>query len=165
MAETEQRIRIRDVGPSDAKAIFELSNHPSVRKVSFQNAPLQWQEHLRWFEATRTDPLCGFYVAESGSEILGQVRFRLDGARAIVSISIDPRFRGKGLGSMLYYEALSAFRRRHRAEEFVAIIRKSNHDSIAFFRKLGFNAVSTERIGGEEAVIMVSYPGQSGGEG
>jgi hypothetical protein len=42
MAEPDNLICIRDVGPSDAKAIFELSNHPSVLMVSFQTALLQW---------------------------------------------------------------------------------------------------------------------------
>jgi hypothetical protein len=57
---------------------------------------------------------------------------------------------------MLFYEALTAFRWRHRAEELVAKIRKNNPESIAFFRKLRLNTVSTEWIGREESVIMVS---------
>jgi len=160
MAELRGDIEVREVGQLDLRGIFELSNHPSVRDASFRGAPISWQEHVRWFAAMMRDPLCGFYVAESEGRIAGQVRFRQEGARTIVSISIAPCFRGRGVGAELYRRALAAFRSHHHASEVVARIKERNTEAIAFFRKLGFVFAATEWIGGEEAVVMVSDPRQ-----
>ena len=79
--------------------IFELSNHPSVREVSFNHSPITWSEHKKWFERMRREPLRGFYVMEIDGALAGQIRFRLEGTLATVSISIDPRYRGMRCGS------------------------------------------------------------------
>ena len=147
---------VREAGPLDAQAIFKLSNHPSIRKASFNHSPINWKEHLRWFKRVRGDPRCGFYVLEIGGALAGQIRFSLEGARATVSISVDPRYRGRGVGTCLYRQGLAAFEVRYRVKEIVAKIKKLNMESFAFFKGLGFAFDSEECINGQEAVVMVS---------
>ena len=148
----------REAGPQDVRGIFELSNHPSVRQASFNRSPITWSEHCEWFDRTRREPLCGFYVMEIGGALAGQIRFRSEGTLATVSISIDPRHRGKGVGASLYHQALAAFRARHPVSEVVAKIRKENTGSAAFFSGLGFAVHSIEWINGQEAIVMRGKP-------
>ena len=151
-------LNVRKALPSDLHPIFELANQSSVREASFRRAPINWEEHVRWFPAMITDPLCGFYVAEIAGSMAGQLRFNRDGDQAVVSISVDPRFRGKGVGAALYSQGLADFRLRHPVRKIIAKIKKRNGQSIAFFQRLGFVDSSCERINDEEAVIMVDYP-------
>jgi UDP-2,4-diacetamido-2,4,6-trideoxy-beta-L-altropyranose hydrolase len=152
-----EKVTVRKAIPQDVAAIFELSNQPSVRDSSFNSAPIDWMHHIRWFSAATTDPNCGFYVAEIGAVLAGQLRFNRKGDEAVVSISIDPRFRGKGIGAALYRHGLADFRLRHPMLKITAKIKKRNEQSIAFFQHLGFVDSSCERINDEEAVIMVDY--------
>lgn len=146
----------RETGPRDVKGIFELSNRPSVRQASFNRAPITWSEHRTWFEKTRREPLCGFYVMEIDGALAGQIRFCSEGTLATVSISVDPRYRGRGVGASLYRQALTAFRALHPVNEVVAKIRKENTESAAFFKRLGFAFHSFEWIDGQEAIVMRS---------
>ena len=34
----------------DLEEILEWRNHPSIRKVMFQQDKIEWEEHLKWFE-------------------------------------------------------------------------------------------------------------------
>jgi UDP-2,4-diacetamido-2,4,6-trideoxy-beta-L-altropyranose hydrolase len=111
---------------------------------------------VKWFQTAVRDPLHGFYVADMAGKVVGQVRFRLEEKRATVSISIDPRYRGKGLGERLYREALASFKREHLVEEVVAVVKKRNTQSLGFFSRLGFAIDSYEWIGGQHAVVMMS---------
>ena len=148
-------IRIRQVNDGDIKGIFELSNQPSVRDSSFHGAAISWPEHVRWFLSVTTNPLCGFYVAEKDGMLAGQIRLFSEGHRVIVSISVDPRFRGMGVGASLYHAALDDFRRRWPVRQVIAKIKKRNAHSVAFFKKLGFVLASEELINGEPALVML----------
>jgi ribosomal protein S18 acetylase RimI-like enzyme len=107
---------VRKAGPSDIRSIFELANLSSVRDASFRSAPIKWEEHVSWFQAALADPLCGFYVADTGRLLAGQVRFSREGEQAVVSISVNPGFRGKGVGASLYHQGLAHFRLQHPVE-------------------------------------------------
>ena len=140
------------------KGIFELSNHPSVRQASFNREPITWSEHCAWFDRMRRDPSCGFYVMEIEGALAGQIRFCAEGTLATVSISVDPRYRGRGVGASLYRQALTAFRALHPVNGVVAKIRKENTESAAFFKGLGFAFHSFEWINGQAAIVMRSNP-------
>lgn len=153
---------VRKAAPGDVRTIYELSNQRSVREASFSSDQIDWSEHVKWFEAVLADPCHGFYVAETGGVIVGQIRFRLAGKCATVSVSIDPRYRRGNVGTRLFHGALAAFGAHHPLEEVVARIKKRNMESVAFFRRMGFEPHSSETINGEEAVVMVSRPGEAG---
>jgi ribosomal protein S18 acetylase RimI-like enzyme len=89
-------------------------------------------------------------------QLAGQVRMSREDAQAVVSISVDPRFQGLGIGSSLYRAALADVRERWQIAKIVARIRKSNTASVAFFKKLGFIPAFEELICGEQALVMVS---------
>lgn len=156
-------VLVRPVCAADVEHVHRLSNEPSVRDSSFRSAAIPWSEHVSWFEAALVDPALDFYVAEIGGELAGQIRFRVAGAQATVSISVDPRFRGRGVGAALYRHGLASLRKRRAVEEIVAMIKIRNAESIAFFERLGFARRSSESVGGEEALVMTSRPGNEEG--
>lgn len=137
------------------RAIFELSNTPSVRDSSFHPELIPWEDHVRWFEQARSDPESGFYVVEIDGVVAGQVRFNREGESTIVSISVGSSFRGRGIGDILYRDALTEYRRRCPVTKVEAKIRKGNVQSIAFFNKLGFIYARDEIVNDIESVVLV----------
>jgi L-amino acid N-acyltransferase YncA len=151
----ENKILVRRATAADMEAIFKLSNHPSVRAVSFAAIPISWEEHVSWYRRAILDPACGFYVAEIDGRLSGQLRFYYQDEQITVSISIDPSFRGRGVGSTLYRQSLADFRILHPLDKVIARIKKNNEESLAFFKKLGFQTRSIQLFGGIESYLMV----------
>jgi RimJ/RimL family protein N-acetyltransferase len=150
----DERFCVRKVHNDDLRAVFELSNAPSVRESSFHPALIPWEDHFRWFEKVRADPECGYYVAEINGVVAGQVRFKREGEAAIVSISVGPAFRGRGIGDRLYREAFADYRLGHPVARIEARIRKDNAPSAVFFRKLGFFCMGEAIFNGMESQIL-----------
>ena len=91
-------LRLRQVQEKDCRLIWEWANDPDVRVVSFSPEPIPWEQHVRWFQSKINSPKCKFYIAMDGDIPIGQVRYDIEGNEAVISISIDQRFRGKGYG-------------------------------------------------------------------
>ena len=156
--ESRGSLSVRKALSSDLRPIFELSNQPSVRDSSFNSDPIAWADHVRWFAEATTDSNCGFYIAEIGGALAGQLRFNRQEEQAVVSISVDARFRGEGVGVALFQQGLADFMLTHPVQKIIAKIKKRNKPSITFFQRLGFSISSSERVDEEESVTMVYRP-------
>ena len=99
---TKGILTLRHACEDDAKMLWEWANNPEVRVVSFSSKPIPWGEHVQWLKSRLNDPNCIFYIAINSDGIpIGQVRYDIEGNEAVISISIDKKFRGEGYGSIL----------------------------------------------------------------
>jgi RimJ/RimL family protein N-acetyltransferase len=134
-------LALRPARDADCERFFAWVNEPGVRRASFVPAPIPRDVHERWFAARLADPRCRLYVIESGPDVaLGQIRLDLDGAgAAVVSISLDPAVRGRGLAAAALRLAVEAGRAGGVAR-FDAYIRPENAASLRAFARAGFAA-------------------------
>ena len=140
-----EKIRIRPAGEGDVRPTFDLSNEPLVRTNSIHAEPISWDGHVAWFRKTLADPLVRFYVAETAEgEFAGQVRFRRENGDWVVSISVAPGFRGRGVGRAILEEAM----RHSGLRGFAALIRDGNAASRKMFAACGFRLFGETAIGG-----------------
>jgi len=91
-------VALRRATMDDAALLHAWRNDPSVRAVSHNPGEIAFADHCRWLEASlaRTDR--HVLVAERRGAPVGTLRFDVAGGRATVSIAVDPRFRGSGIG-------------------------------------------------------------------
>lgn len=102
LALCSQRIVLRDARREDAALMYEWRNHVSTRQVSANSAEIEWPAHLSWLERVLRDADRMLQVGTIGSVPVGVIRF--DGIRraeAEVSLYLDPRLHGLGLGRSL----------------------------------------------------------------
>lgn len=139
---------LRPARAEDSRAVWNLSNLPSVREHSLGKLPIPWESHELWFAdaISRRDSLFLIAVAAAGRrETLGQLRYRDEHGpggppgSATVSISLDPSVRGGGEASRLLREGdLRCFAELPGVCSIEALISPDNAASIRAFSRAGY---------------------------
>ncbi len=149
-------INLRQVSAKDCKLIWQWANDPEVRAVSFSSDSISFENHEQWFESKMNDPNCHFYVAENSQhKAVGQVRFDLNGNQATISISLAPRFRGQGYGSMLIQLAAQRTLEVSNVDVIHAYVKKENRVSLKAFQKAGFKILEDTFVKAQPAHHLV----------
>jgi UDP-2,4-diacetamido-2,4,6-trideoxy-beta-L-altropyranose hydrolase len=157
----ESRVRLRKVRLQDRERVWEWANEPQARAVSFSSDPIPWDQHVRWFEARLTDAHCRFYVAiNREEEPVGQVRYDIDDGEAEVSVTVSPRFRGKGLGGEILRRGAAALLNESDVVSIRAFVKEGNAPSVRVFRKAGFREAGTAMIRGHRALRFTLRRGE-----
>lgn len=134
---------VRPVDPhdeSDVHFLFELSNESSVRNAGFHTDPIPWETHVEWVRRHTTSPasllLCGEH------HDLGRcafVRFHQRAERDWeIGIAVTPSSRGRGIAREIAQLGIQTLRRAKRDARILAVVKPSNHASLALFRSLLF---------------------------
>ena len=80
------------------------------------------------------------FVIEVDGKVVGYVivLIRWGNLGHILSVAIDPKYRGRGLGRLLLKEAIESIRREKGVKVFRLEVRASNVPAIKLYRSLGF---------------------------
>lgn len=152
-------LRLRAARPSDVDLLFRWANDPLARRMSFSSAPIPWDDHQRWFAAKLADPTCLLFLAEDGSDTpVALVRFDIRDERAVVSVSVAPEARGRGIGAHAIRLGAEEAKASARIGEVLAYIKPENTASIRAFRAAGFGEPLAVEYAGHEAVCMRLSP-------
>lgn len=136
------RMKIRKLKLKDCKPIWLIRNHPKARKNSLNKKRISYQEHQKWFETylKNKDNVC--YVLEENEKVLGYCRFDLADQERVVSIAIDSKLQGGGLGS---YLLLHGLKRLADKKNITAKVNLNNKISLSLFQKNNFKVVKKDK--------------------
>jgi UDP-2,4-diacetamido-2,4,6-trideoxy-beta-L-altropyranose hydrolase len=149
-------LTIRKVEEADRHLLWEWANDPAVRNVSFSPDPIPWEQHVKWFDSKLADCNNRHYVLQDAQEIpIGQARYQLDGARAVMSINLAPGLRGRGLGSATMDLASDQLFRETNAQAIHAYVKPDNEPSVRLFQNAGFTRQATVSMQGQQAIHFV----------
>jgi RimJ/RimL family protein N-acetyltransferase len=96
-------------------------------------------EHEKWFKTKIKDSYTSIYIACSGKDKVGSIRFEDKGEAVKVNVMLNPDFLGKGLGSKIIKLGTEKFiKQRHGDKQIIAEIKRDNIASIKAFQKAGF---------------------------
>ncbi len=146
---------LRRANENDAMAVFNLSNDRTVRLNSINQDVIAWHDHIRWYSEKLNDRNCLFLLAfNANDEFVGQVRFTVEGQNAIISISLDKNFRGKGLSSSLLIKSSFKYLKDHpEIQSILAYIRPENTPSIKAFTGAAYLLSHEEKIKGDKFFV------------
>ena len=150
---------LRNAEQTDCKLIWEWSNDPVTRSVSFSTAPIGWDEHVRWYEMRLKDVNSVMWIAETQESVpQGLVRFAIEQESASISVNLSPVCRGKGIGSDLIEigteRLLSEF---PKVRTIDAYIKQDNERSVHAFEKCGFEKTTDILINGHASLHYVLH--------
>lgn len=132
----------------DAPFLFELRNDPSTRQMFLSSAEVSWEDHIRWFQSILSSKSARIYIAKVDGERAGQFRVKGD---FDTSISVSPRFRGKGLAARMIEQGSLLYMQEFSDTPFLkAQIKAENLPSQAAFEKAGYIRESSFYLKGEE---------------
>ena len=141
-------ITVRFATLRDAEDLFQWRNELETRMASQNCAEVVWDQHLSWLTAVLEDPQRFLYVSSrvgADKSTIGMCRFDVEGARAEVSINLNPDFRGRGLAQSILQESISRFAQdRGEVLRLTATIRPSNTASVRIFTESGFRLASED---------------------
>ncbi|NJO32923.1 MAG: UDP-2,4-diacetamido-2,4,6-trideoxy-beta-L-altropyranose hydrolase [Rhodospirillales bacterium] len=128
------KVTLRPAQASDCRDLWQWRNEPKVREASTASAPIPWEDHRTWFEATLGNPDRRLLIGESDGVAIGVLRFDLAGETATVSAHLTPAGHGRGLGSELLMRGQAWLQRNcPHIVRIEALILPGNIPSIAAF--------------------------------
>jgi len=93
---------IRTVELKDCRSLWYWRNHKEARRWSFRPQKIPYAIHCRWFQKTMGDPKKTIYVVcDATGQRVGQTRFERLKNKAIISVTLNPRYYNKGIGNHL----------------------------------------------------------------
>jgi UDP-2,4-diacetamido-2,4,6-trideoxy-beta-L-altropyranose hydrolase len=133
------KISLRPLEYGDIDNIFELSNEDEVRKYSFEQDKIRFEDHRIWFKNKIEDSENLFLIINIDEVFAGQVRFDFNGDSATISISIKKPFRGLGLGNLLLEKSIHYLKIKFPYIKIIkAYIKENNKKSLKLFENMGF---------------------------
>ena len=148
--------RLRRAKKSDCRSFWKWANDPEVRAMSFSSEPIPWERHVNWFKSKLCDASAALYFAtDDTGKSIGQVRYELNGGRAVLSLNIGSEFRGRGYGTRMLHLATEQLFQDSTISAIDAFVKPSNQRSLRLFEAAGFCKQGIERIQGEQAVHFV----------
>lgn len=132
-----QNIRIRSAVRSDSKYFHELRNRLDSLANSPTSKKVEFQSHQRWFfqKLTERSSFLGVILLEGLNA--GTVRLERKGGAYLISVVIEPRFRGIGLCTASMKALHKIF--SNNGIYSVAKVSRTNRGSLNCFRSAGFS--------------------------
>lgn len=143
----EEKIYLRRVKETDMKLLFDWRNNELVRKNSFCMDPVEWNEHVKWFNTTLVKSSVLFFILICKEQEVGQIRIDLElDNTAIINYSIAEKYRGLGYGKQILHLAETELYERFKNKYmFKALVKENNISSQVAFERLGYILQNTNR--------------------
>ena len=94
----------------DIELYFTWANDPDVRRNAFNQNPILFADHRKWFENKLQSASSFLYVLEKDGRPAGQIRFDATEENVFeIDFSIDRNFRGQGLGAHILKRGMQQF--------------------------------------------------------
>ncbi|OUL34772.1 UDP-2,4-diacetamido-2,4,6-trideoxy-beta-L-altropyranose hydrolase [Nostoc sp. T09] len=149
-------LKLRCACQEDCRLLWEWSNDPEVRAVSFSTKHILWEEHIKWFQSRLHSPNFILYIAVDINDVpIGQIRYEIEGDKAIISISIDRNFRYQGYGCNLIDLGCKKIFSESNVKIIYAYVKPYNEISIKTFEQASFQNMGKTKLGKYEAIHLI----------
>lgn len=130
---------LRPVREDDSRDVWRWRNHPEALKNFFNNEPVPWRKHKRWFYSKTKDKNTKIYITNLNDDKVGVIRFEIEKSCIKVNIVLNPDFFGRGLGSkIIRYGTEKVLKETGTTKALIAEIKKDNIASQKAFMKAGY---------------------------
>ena len=137
---------VRPAATADARPVWEIRNDPKNRVFMLHSEFIPLTSHMHWFKVALKKRENLFLVLELREKLIGYLRFeRKEKHLRTISIALDSRFHGKGLGSHFLQIALQRYKNFLQNDILLAEIKKGNKASQKLFKKFGFRLVKSNQ--------------------
>jgi RimJ/RimL family protein N-acetyltransferase len=130
--------------------LWEWRNEPGVRSNSFDQRPIAWEDHERWFQARLANAGSVIWILQVDGVAVGQVRYERIDVGAEAHVSVAPEARGRGLGVQLLRLTTDSACTLFSADVLVAHVLPGNEASRHAFVNAGYRQVASVLHGANE---------------
>jgi RimJ/RimL family protein N-acetyltransferase len=143
-------VGVRPATEKDAELLWAWRNDPFVRENSFKTEPIEWGDHLKWFELRLSSPETRIYILDRDGLPVAQVRYerRNKEMAEIGDISVSSGDRGKGYGKAALALTLEMACAELSVRKIHAVVKPGNVASSKMFQSAGFTPMGEATIKG-----------------
>ena len=123
---------------NDTELLFKWANDETTREQSFNSEKIKFDKHVNWFNSKLNDSNSDIFIAQLNEDALGMVRFDLVEDHYLIGVSLDNKFRGKGIAAAMIRRACELKLQNSHLKKIKAKIKSSNIASIKSFTNAGF---------------------------
>ncbi|AZV55552.1 GNAT family N-acetyltransferase [Clostridium sp. AWRP] len=131
-------------GEGHCDLIYEWVNEDEVRKNSFDDNEIPYDQHVNWYFKKLKDPDCFIYLLADSNKNIGIVRIEKKGNENVVSYSISKQFRGKGYGYKILEKLQDKLMKENKNIVLTGYVKKENIYSVKIFEKLHYDLVEND---------------------
>ena len=131
-------IALRLASEADCAVLLQWRNDPITVAMSLVSEPVPLDDHVRWFNGVLANPSRHLLIGEADGVRYGTVRFDEIDDTAEISITVNPEFRGQGIGGKLLAAADVWAKEELHLGRIIAQIKNDNPASLAIFHKAGY---------------------------
>lgn len=146
---------LRPVTEDDCRRVWDWSNDPVTRAASFEQATIPWDHHVAWFEKRLHDRATVFLIAEVEDVPVAQVRYKIDGDLATVSVSTDPAARRKGYATQALRAGSDWMFATTGVSAIHAYVKPGNDASRDLFVRAGYVELEPAEVAGQVALHLI----------
>lgn len=142
-ARLEGEVAVRRAEAGDCLINWLWVNDPVTREMFKNNDYVGFSGHQRWYARLLERGDMTLYIGHVDGQRIGNVRFDLRAPQTFeISINLDPRHRGRGLGPRMLAGAIAAFCAQTPVAKLYAMAKKRNPSSFKTFAKAGLPVVA-----------------------
>ncbi len=144
-------VSLRTATLDDCEIFWHWRNDPETRSVSLDASIIPWATHAEQFQQNLQSTEAKAWVVQNhAKDPIGKISVQLqDGGReAILDLSLDQRYRGRGTGSVLIETAAQKIFGEFGVERILAQVRAGNIATERSFRNTGFISIAPKIVNG-----------------
>lgn len=145
-------MEIRQANKEDVDLLYGWSNDKLVRQQSFNSAEISYESHCHWFNAKLKEEKYLIFIITLNNHPMAMVRFEVGDESALISVSIETAFRGKGHGSEIIKIGTQQYFKTHKIP-VLAYVKKSNVGSVKSFIKAGYTHFKDVEVSNNQSFI------------
>jgi RimJ/RimL family protein N-acetyltransferase len=139
-------VTLRPATAEDCRPVWLWRNDDETRRASFGSSFIEYETHRRWFLQSLERSARKIYIVLEGSEPCGVVRLDVTDRQAIVSIFLDRRRQGQGIGPRALDAVADVAGRELHLNCLLALIKPDNYTSLAAFKRAGFTPAAAAAV-------------------
>jgi RimJ/RimL family protein N-acetyltransferase len=134
------QIHLRPINKGDLNLTYEWATHPTIRKYSFNQGTIIFEEHKNWFEKKIKDKNTFYYIITNHLNYpLGSVRIDKDESNnCTISYLIDEKYHGNNYGLISLRLIEKEIIKKLQKFTLLGLVQEENIASIKIFRKLNY---------------------------
>jgi RimJ/RimL family protein N-acetyltransferase len=148
---------LRPATADDVDLLYSWRNDSDARENSFSREVIDRTGHGRWLDAKlAASQETRIWILVESDVPVGQIRYdRSTASIANISLSIDSRFRGRGLGTEILRLSAPRACQELGVHEVHGVVKAANTASIVAFERAGFRRGADSVVNGEPAVVFL----------
>ncbi|HPF47933.1 MAG TPA: hypothetical protein PK690_13770, partial [Emcibacteraceae bacterium] len=113
-------MKLRKATREDGRDIFIWRNDIITRQMSIDTQEINFENHVNWLEKALNNKELRLFILEKEINKVGVVRFDRENQDLIVSINLNPAFRGQGLALKTLTLAIDEIRKEWKFDTIIA---------------------------------------------